>query len=315
VAFRPDYTDLFIPEGSNFAARFLYLYRMMLLSLVMLFAVSTFAGAQAPVTAPESPVEANVTAILRAYPDRIETVEFRNGDWALLLNDVWYYWAEGRLLPEHLRHDWERFVAIRFYDYERGPYRLPPITPELESRLEDRTANRTLDTRIRSNEFLDDLYRIHTKGDADRLMKQITLFGLNTQVHPILVEPLERVQERLRRKAASLPDVRSYLDDLHQIHGYNWRTIAGTDRRSYHAYGVAVDLVPIGYSGWAYWQWAADAGVSRWWRLAPSERLSVPQAVIDAFEAEGFVWGGKWLFFDNIHFEYRPEVLLLSDNR
>jgi hypothetical protein len=33
---------------------------------------------------------------------------------------------------------------------------------------------------------------------------------------------------------------------------------------------------------------------------------------VRAFESHGFVWGGKWLFFDTIHFEYRPELLLLS---
>jgi hypothetical protein len=26
----------------------------------------------------------------------------------------------------------------------------------------------------------------------------------------------------------------------------------------------------------------------------------------------GFIWGGKWLFFDTMHFEYRPEILILS---
>ena len=40
-----------------------------------------------------------------------------------------------------------------------------------------------------------------------------------------------------------------------------------------------------------------------------------PQPVIDAFERNGFVWGGKWLFFDPLHFEYRPETLLLADKK
>jgi len=38
----------------------------------------------------------------------------------------------------------------------------------------------------------------------------------------------------------------------------------------------------------------------------------VPVAVVRVFEAHGFVWGGKWRFFDTIHFEYRPELLLFS---
>jgi hypothetical protein len=38
----------------------------------------------------------------------------------------------------------------------------------------------------------------------------------------------------------------------------------------------------------------------------------IPLPVVQAFERQGFVWGGKWLFFDTMHFEYRPEILLLA---
>jgi hypothetical protein len=37
-----------------------------------------------------------------------------------------------------------------------------------------------------------------------------------------------------------------------------------------------------------------------------------PVSVIAAFEHEGFVWGGKWLFFDTMHFEYRPEIIVMA---
>jgi hypothetical protein len=29
-------------------------------------------------------------------------------------------------------------------------------------------------------------------------------------------------------------------------------------------------------------------------------------------EEEGFIWGGKWPMYDTMHFEYRPELILLS---
>jgi hypothetical protein len=41
-----------------------------------------------------------------------------------------------------------------------------------------------------------------------------------------------------------------------------------------------------------------------------SAREGYPQAIVDAFEAEGFIWGGKWHSFDFMHFEYRPELLI-----
>jgi len=42
-------------------------------------------------------------------------------------------------------------------------------------------------------------------------------------------------------------------------------------------------------------------------------RWMPPDAVIACFEREGFVWGGKWTVWDNMHFEYRPELLAARD--
>jgi hypothetical protein len=77
---------------------------------------------------------------------------------------------------------------------------------------------------------------------------------------------------------------------------YNPRRIAGTDRTSAHAWGIALDL---------------DPALGDYWRDARSPRWSnrIPQAIVDAFEAEGFVWGGRWYHYDTMHFELRPELL------
>jgi hypothetical protein len=37
-----------------------------------------------------------------------------------------------------------------------------------------------------------------------------------------------------------------------------------------------------------------------------------PSVVVEIFEKHGFVWGGKWYHFDNMHFEYRPEIIYSS---
>jgi hypothetical protein len=34
--------------------------------------------------------------------------------------------------------------------------------------------------------------------------------------------------------------------------------------------------------------------------------------VIKIFEEYGFIWGGNWALIDTMHFEYRPELLLLN---
>jgi hypothetical protein len=81
---------------------------------------------------------------------------------------------------------------------------------------------------------------------------------------------------------------------------YNCRTIAGTDRRSVHAYGAAIDI-NTKYSD--YWLWAKPVdGVIPY-------RNRIPIEVVEAFERHGFIWGGKWYHYDTMHFEYRPELL------
>jgi hypothetical protein len=34
-----------------------------------------------------------------------------------------------------------------------------------------------------------------------------------------------------------------------------------------------------------------------------------PQAIVELFEKQGFIWGGTWSHFDLMHFEYCPELL------
>jgi len=81
---------------------------------------------------------------------------------------------------------------------------------------------------------------------------------------------------------------------------YNCRRIAGTDRRSMHAYAAAID---INTAHTDYWMWSKPVD-GRY-----PYRNRIPQAIVDVFERHGFIWGGKWYHYDTMHFEYRPELL------
>jgi hypothetical protein len=59
-----------------------------------------------------------------------------------------------------------------------------------------------------------------------------------------------------------------------------------------------------------YWQWTADSN-AEWYTVPYSGRFHPPEPVVKAFEAYGFCWGGKWPLFDTMHFEYRPEIMLM----
>ena len=88
------------------------------------------------------------------------------------------------------------------------------------------------------------------------------------------------------------PDVGPYVRELGGT--FHWRTIANTERLSPHAFGIAIDLNPARS---AYFEWT------------PTWSGTYPMEIVEAFEKEGFIWGGRWAHFDTMHFEYRPELL------
>jgi len=109
---------------------------------------------------------------------------------------------------------------------------------------------------------------------------------------------LARVWERI---AAQLPQHPEWKEVLRPFGGtFCWRVIAGTHRLSAHSFGAAIDLNPE----LPYWR-TEDEPAS-----VPQRRRDFPPELLAAFEAEGFIWGGKWAHFDLMHFEYRPEILL-----
>ncbi len=111
-------------------------------------------------------------------------------------------------------------------------------------------------------------------------------------------------------------EIAEFIEGIRSVETYSRRSIAGMISRSYHSYGIALDIVPHTYEGrFPYWRWAYTAGIRNWWALGYGERWMIPTKIVEAFERQGFVWGGKWLLFDTMHFEYRPEILLLAKLR
>lgn len=244
-----------------------------------------------------------------AFPERVEDVAFRNDDWAIRVDDIWFYWANGRILPAKARHAWEDYAPMRLYRYDLGPYRVPSVAPGSEGMLAAWIDRDPESIPRRHNGFLGVLYGALSAGQAAAIMETVSFLGHRVKVHPLLVDPLARVQEEIDKVAAANPTVAAFIDTLIQVDGQHWREIAGTRTLSYHSYGIAIDLIPGHYNGdFSYWRWAAESGVDRWWTLPLEHRWLLPEDMVEVFEAHGFIWGGKWLFFDAIHLEYRPEI-------
>ncbi len=255
------------------------------------------------------PGEAEVKALAAAWPDRIAETGFRDGDWMLRIDGEWFAWARGRLVPEAERSEWEQYAAFPFYRYPPGIPPLPDVDEERAARIRARVREEAADPPRRHPGFLGALLQAADREETESRMVRTEVAGFTVTVHRRLAEPLARVSDELRGLRQSDPEVAAFLRGLVEMNGYNYRYVEGTRSRSLHSYGVAVDLVPGSYAGrHAYWLWAMSK-VKDFWTVPYEKRWMVPLPVVEAFEKEGFTWGGKWLFFDTMHFEYRPELL------
>jgi hypothetical protein len=258
---------------------------------------------------------AQLTALSRAYPDRIGPVVYREGDWAIEVDGTWIYWANGRLLPRKARHDWHRYTRFPLYPYTPGPLEVPTLDAQQEARLRLVLEEREINPPRRHNGFAGGLYGVRTAGQARNTMVTTHLLGHPVRVHPMVREPLERVQADIDAEFEESSELQAFQEELYRVEGFFWRPIAGTHTVSYHGYGVAVDLIPRSYYRQsAYWRWSRETGIEDWWNIPLERRWTVPELLVEIFERHGFVWGGRWLFFDAIHFEYRPELFLLKES-
>jgi len=251
-------------------------------------------------------------ALAAAYPHQIDRVEFRNGDWAVLLRGTWYYFAGGRLLPENLLASATNYNPHGFYNYqaELPEWRIP--SAEEQERLRNASAARSQTQIRRSPHFYDNLWRARNRNEAYDRVKTMRFLGKSLTVHFMIMEELALVEETILTAAKTDSTIQTWINNISETAGWQWRNIAETDTRSYHAYGLAIDITPRSYGGReTYWLWTQRSR-SDWWNVPYRSRYHPPDAVIKAFEKYGFIWGGKWLFYDTMHFEYRPEVLILS---
>jgi hypothetical protein len=260
-----------------------------------------------------SRAEQVMKALAAAYPDRIGKAELRDGDWAVPVMGAWFYYAQGRLLPEELKDKAQEYDPQPFYNYSLGlsPWKDPE--PEEVERFRKSIQRRQEKPPKRSQHFYDALWQAHTREEAYERVKTIRFFNHNVLVHYAILEELSLVEARILREAQTDSKLREWIRSIETLSGWNWRSIANTQSRSFHAYGTAVDILPSPRRGLeTYWLWTAQNN-PQWWAVPYAKRLHPPEKVIHAFEAYGFIWGGKWLFYDTMHFEYRPEIFLLND--
>lgn len=256
--------------------------------------------------------ESVVRAFAAAYPEKIEEVAFRNGDWALRIDETWYNYAGGRMLPDRLLDEAESYAPYSFYQYESSLPALRDYSHEEVAAMEARVKAEEGSSIGRYMGLYNDIWGINDYRSSEDHAKTIYFFGKQVNIHRDLLEDLAGIEARLKERAKSDPELQKYLNNIASVTGHNWRRIDGTSSLSLHSYGIAIDILPRNYSrAQVYWRWARQLGLP-WYNLPYNQRFMPPESFVDEFERAGFVWGGKWRMFDTIHFEYRPEIFELN---
>ena len=296
--------------------------RIILLTLSLALTGLCFSQAGKP---PRDPAELEI--FRRAYPDVFFNAIYQRdmADWKIELiipegegsrTEV-LYWSNGSMLPESELGNKEKYWTL-LYNYKYGePLEDPAnFTQEQIDRMKNfgSSENRRKGAGTPMF-FFDALYESHTKSSLEQHIEQITFLGRPLRVHHRLKEPLKRVEARINAASETDPTLKPFIAEINQLDAYYWRLIAGTNRKSFHSLGIAVDILPKDLRGKAiYWSWTKDKNPD--WMLTPlADRWMPPQSVIDIFEDEGFIWGGKWGIWDNMHFEYRPELILSAKQK
>jgi len=145
-----------------------------------------------------------------------------------------------------------------------------------------------------------DCQKSNLTADAADVLWLRSKYGKNVKFTKIngAAAALQGVSDELDR----LPD--RFLPYLRPLQGtYNCRSIAKTDRASPHAFGIAIDIAAAHSH---YWLWSRPDANGR-----IVYKNEIPWEIVRVFEKHGFIWGGKWYHYDTMHFEYRPEMLIV----
>ncbi len=271
---------------------------------------------------PVEPNEPEELEILRkAFPDILFTAVYdkEHEDWQIEVafttgskaSEI-FYWSEGRLLPENQLKNKNLYLSI-FEDYPVETELQDPATYSQEQIEEYRNAGAAS---TRQNEpfpaifILDFIYSSSTRKKVEQHLSKVKFLGLTVTVSERVVKPLAAVEKKILELKKTNKTVANFLEkDLDHLEGYNWRDIRDADRKSLHSVGIAIDFLPPKLNRHIYWRWTKDQKGEKWMLVPLTSRWMPPYEIINLFEEEGFIWGGKWLIWDNMHFEYRPELI------
>jgi hypothetical protein len=227
-----------------------------------------------------------------------------------------FFYKNARILPKENLSDWKNFnpISTEFYPQEMpNPNEFSDFKRAF---LKDMSSSENRDEYKPSCFTLvqNFLYQAYTPKQVEPQIITIEFLDWKVRIHKKIEKPLLNIDKKIRNLALTNKEINNFLKMPTVITGYNWREVRDNENRSSHSWGISVDIVPKRYgSKQIYWKWTQDFYNDGWITYPIKKRWMPPEEVISIFESEGFIWGGKWDIWDNMHFEYHPEILKLSN--
>lgn len=263
------------------------------LSIIIILFISSLAQAQIQ----------DILRLQKAYPDHIQ-----------LVTEKYILWMDGTKMPlfagKKNKTEVEKFYQPALYDqvsdvsYPAGL----PVNAEHYKPTSD-------PGRIRFEPFFKKMYGQSQSEVANHLTTIYWMPGFFGKKYPLKVTTVNHVDQRLQLISNQLelllrtkPQYRKFLENPGGT--FKWRNIANTPNLSMHSFGMTIDI-NTQYSD--YWQWTLrDEHRPIQENATLGYKNRIPWEIVLIFEKYGFIWGGKWYHYDTMHFEYRPELLVIS---
>lgn len=273
-----------------------------------------------------------LNAYQKYFPSKVTDIKYQNGDLTVLVNGKLFYWAFGRLLPASNRTEW---TAYKGYNYHHYNLKLLPPTAYPKSLYQylyrvnknvGKKGNGTGNgkgtirkTKDFQGEFIRELYGGYTHEEIVSNITNVTFLGKQVEVNALIASYLQLVESDIYELAKKNKTIQEFIDNIRWIGGFSYRTVAGSTMLSMHSYGLAIDILPdeeVEKNRAIYWQWTRDnMKIKRYFEVPLTRRWLIPEPIVNIFKSHGFTYGGHWVSYDNMHFEFTPALLALSGAR
>lgn len=156
--------------------------------------------------------------------------------------------------------------------------------------------------RVRNEAFFKKMYG-ETEAAVEANLVEITWCPkiIGQKIKVTKVNGVDKALTKISEELDNYPEYKKYISDIGGT--FTWRKISGTNRISTHSFGMTID---INVKQSHYWQWDCKCKEEN---STLHYRNWIPMKIVEIFEKNGFIWGGKWYHYDTMHFEYRPELL------